>query len=267
VAKLSVLGLFNPYKLWFFVVFVSGLDIIGYLLKKAFSGSTSTLLSATIGGFISSTSTTIGLAQKSKIAKGANYLVAGALLANVVSFVQIAILVAPISLGLLKTIAPFLTALMVVGTAIAVYFLNSKGSKTNKAAKVTTDEEEQEMQHDDSPIFQLGPAIRFAVILTLVKIVATVSLELIGSAGFIVTSLLASLTGIDAITITLADLFNRASIGVTMTVSVFVLINVVNLLSKVVYSVLSGSREFAGKFALGTIAMLVASIAVQYLVR
>lgn len=267
VAKLSVLGLFNPYKLWFFVVFVSGLDIIGYLLKKAFSGSTSTLLSATIGGFISSTSTTIGLAQKSKLSKGASYLVAGALLANVVSFVQIAILVAPISLGLLKLIGPFLLALIAVGTAIALYFLKSNGSKSSKASKVTSDEEEQAMQHDDSLIFQLGPAIKFAILLTLVKIVATISLELIGSTGFMVASVIASFTGIDAITITLADLFNKASVGVTMSVGVFVLINVVNLLSKVLYSFLSGSREFAAKFAFGITLMLIISIAVQYLVR
>lgn len=266
VAKLSVLGLFNPYKLWFFVVFVSGLDIIGYLLKKAFSGSASTLLSATIGGFISSTSTTIGLAQKSKLVKSANYLVAGALLANVVSFIQIAILVAPISLGLLKTIAPFLVSIMLVGTAIAIYFLKLNG-RSSKSSTQTTDQEEEAMHHDDAQIFQLGPAIKFALILTVVKIVATVSLELIGSAGFIATSLIASFTGIDAITITLADIFNKATIGVDMAISVFILINVVNLVSKMLYSLVSGSKQFAGKFAFGTTVMLVSAILIQYLAR
>jgi len=260
VAKLSVLGLFNPYKLWFFVVFVSGLDIIGYLMKKAFSGSASTLLSATIGGFISSTSTTIGLAQKSKLETKPNHLVAGALLANVVSFLQIAILTAPISIGLLRTITPFLLTLMAVGTIVAFYLLRNDG--TSKKTTAHTDDVEA-IHPEDAPIFQLGPAIKFAFLLTLVGIVARVSLELVGTTGFIVTSFISSFTGIDAITITLADLFNKASITMSMAVGVFILINVVNLGSKMLYSAISGSKQFALKFAAGTTAMLVVATLVQ----
>jgi uncharacterized membrane protein (DUF4010 family) len=266
VAKLAVLGLFNPYKLWFFVVFVSGLDIIGYLLKKALSGSTSTLLSAMIGGFISSTSTTIGLAQKSKKEKDTHQLVAGALLANVVSFLQITVLIAPISLGLLRLILPFLFTLMLTGSIVAFYLLQN-GKQLKKSATAAKSEIIPEPSEDDSQIFRLAPAIKFAVLLTTVKIVASISLELIGSSGFIVTALIASFTGIDAITITLAELFNKASVNVSMATTVFILINVVNLGSKILYSYLSGSKAFFKQFSISISVILIIATAVQLLIK
>ena len=265
VAKLAVLGLFNPYKLWFFVVFVSGLDIIGYLFKKAMSGSTSTILSAMIGGFVSSTSTTIGLAQKSKTSSNVYQLVAGALLANVISFVQITILIAPISIGLLRTVSPFLLTLILVGTIAAIIILQKeKVGNTTKAEKAP-EPKANPLLVVDEPVFRLGPAIKFAFILTLVKIVATVSLELIGSSGFILTSFIASFTGIDAITITLAELFNKASVTMAMASSVFILINGVNLGSKMLYTILSGSKRFFNLFALNTTIMLLVATTVQLL--
>lgn len=270
VAKLAVLGLFNPYKLWFFVVFVSGLDIIGYLFKKALSGSSSTLLSSMIGGFISSTSTTIRLAHKSKNAlTETNNLVAGAILANVVSFLQIIILIAPISLGLLRLVSPFLLTMMFVGVCIAVYLLQIEKGNIKGIISTPAQEKASTLEHHantiDAPIFQLGPAIKFAIILTVVKIVATISLELLGSSGFIVTSFFASFTGIDAITITLAELFNKASVLASMAIWVFILINVVNLVSKMLYSLLSGSKRFFLQFSVSTTIMLTIATIVQLL--
>lgn len=269
VAKLAVLGLFNPYKLWFFVVFVSGLDIIGYLLKKAFSSSASTILSSMIGGFISSTSTTISLAQKSKTDKNIHQLVAGAILANVVSFVQIIILLTPISIELLSIVFPFLLTLIAVGTVSALVILKKEKAPLSSASieklEKVTKVKKHIMHTIDEPIFRLGPAIKFAFILTLVKIVATVSLELIGASGFIFTSFIASFTGIDAITITLAELFNKASVSVTMAVSVFILINGVNLGSKILYTILSGNKRFFNVYAQSTTLMLVVATVVQLL--
>jgi len=254
-------GLFNPYKTWFIVVFVSGIDIFGFLLKKAFasrSSKTSNVLPAILGGFVSSTSTTIGLAVRSKKESGDDILAAGAVLANVSSFFQLFVLLAPISLLTLRSTFWFLVGMSISGVVYAMFLM-----RKHKALKGDSKEHKAVDTPIEGEIFNLAPALRFAALLTTVKIVANLSLVIIGSTGFILTSLIASLTGVDAITITLADLVNSGSVTIMLAVSVFVLINAVNLVSKIFYSRMSGSKKFARLFTYGAGIMLLGGILFQ----
>ncbi len=272
VDKIVHLGLLNPYKIWYIVVFVSGIDILGYILKKIFAGSTSDLLPAIIGGFVSSTSTTIGLASKSTKVTESNSLVAGAVLANMISFVQLLILMAPISVILLKSVLPFILGVVIFGTLYAWYLLRGIQKKatpatSNESVSTTLQAIDSKQSNEEGKIFNLGPAVKFALLLSSIKIIANISLVVIGTAGFIATSAIASLAGVDAVIITMAELVNRSQITIGMAIIVFVIINAINFSSKAVYSYLSGSRDFFWKLVPGLIIMLVGGGALQFIVN
>lgn len=265
IEKIINVDIINPYKLWFIVVFVSGIDVLGYLLKKTLSSASSNLISAMIGGFVSSTSTTIALANKSKAGDEENSLVAGAVIANVVSFVQIFILLSPVSVLLIKEILPFIFGLILVGVLITIYFIYQSKKATISTSKETS---APVVANDTKPIneqrvFNLSSAIKFALLLTGVKILASLALVLLGSVAFVITSGIASLAGVDAVVITLGELFNSGGLTSQFAIIVFVLINAINLGSKVIYSFVSGSKGFAIKFAMSMVIMLILSILTQ----
>lgn len=259
VNELVNLGLLNPYKTWFIVVFVSGIDIFGFLLKKAFTnGATTSVLPALLGGFVSSTSTTVSLAVRSKKEKDTESLVASALLANVASFFQLFIILAPISLLLFRESFPFLFGMIASGIILAIYLLNLH---EHKKVAPSTEKEADITEHSDA--FNLGPALKFALLLSVVKIVAGISIVLFGSVGFIFTAIIASFTGVDAITITLAELINNSQVTLLLGIGVFILINAVNLFSKILYSRVSGSVHFAKLFAICISIMMFVGVALQ----
>lgn len=252
--------LINPYKLWFIVVLVSGIDVVGYLLKKAFSGQASILLSSLIGGFVSSTSTTIRLAAKSKQETDYTTLVTGAIVANIISFFQLLILIAPISLAFLRVSFPIVLGMAAAGI-LAILVLNLKFKNTGTLSqKVESPAKEAKYETPDAHVFHLDQAIKFAILLTLVKIVANVALVFLGSSGFIITSMVASLSGVDAVVITLAELVQKGTISGQLPLIVFALTNAVNLISKIVYSIGVGHKEFAIRFGFSSAAMIIAAV-------
>jgi len=247
ILEMVNLEIINPFKTWFIVVFVSGIDLAGYLMTKFISSGNSQFISSTIGGFVSSTSTTLSLAIQSKTKKNKKeilLLVAAALSANAASFIQVLILVAPISMLLFQRILIPAVAMIVGGFAMAIIV-----NAVNKNNKKHPDIVEEELEKKEG-IFKLGPALKFAVLLTVIKFAAKASLILFGKSAFIITSMIAAFTGIDAVMITLSDMVNTGQVTPTIAIITFMAANFVNLVSKVGYSFLSGNKLFAKKFAL-----------------
>ncbi len=245
IDQLVALEIINPFKTWFIVVFVSGLDLFGHVLSKFISGEKSTFWSATIGGFVSSTSTTISLAIQSKTehTKAAvNNLVAAALSANAASFIQILILVAPVSFAFLgKIFVP--TAILAIGMFAIAYSMHGVSQETEPAVRIDADKR-------DKDIFKLEPALKFALVLTLVKLFTKLALVYLGDSGFLASSLLASVAGMDAIIINISQLVNSAEIALSLGYVTYMGANAVNLATKVIYSYSTGNASFAGKLAL-----------------
>lgn len=251
LGKFATLELLNPRKIWFVVVLVTGIDVFGYLLSKFIGSKSGFTLTSFIAGFISSTSTTISLAQRSKKLGVVNYLVGAALLANLASFFQIFLLVGPINPRWLVSITP--TILIMIGSTavLSVLFLR----KEEAVQKKSVTEEVKETK-----IFSLYPAIRFALLLIVVKLITKISLILFGNTGFLISSIIASLAGIDAIVLNLADMAGK-TISYPFALLVFILVSGTNLASKAVYSYMQGSKNFALKFTLAAAVVVAVSFA------
>lgn len=253
---LANIALVNPFSLWLIVALITGIDMAGYVLERTVGAKRGWLLASAIGGFISSTAVTIGLAQQSKESRNTNHLVAAALVANLTSFFQIGLLVAGINALFFLELLPVLGAIILAGIAVSLYFLRSKekNKKTEVQKKLPKDE-----------IFNFGPALKFAALYLGISVMTKVALLYLGSSGFLATSALGALAGLDAVMINTASLAGQ-QISADLAVWTFILVNAVNLAGKIVYSFLQGSREFTIKFGISVGIIMAASILAVLLV-
>lgn len=249
--KLLTIEIINPFKLWLIVALITGIDMAGYVLERTLGKKTGWLLASTIGGFISSTATTLGLAQQSKQTRDTDHLVAAALFSNLASFFQIGILIAGVSVVFFVELIPVLTAIIIAGFLTGIYFLKFSKQKHESHQAVTPEKEDK--------VFQIFPAIKFAALFLVISIVSKIALVFLGNTGFLVTSGVASLVGLDAVMINTSTLAGK-NIPMELALWTFVLVNTVNLGGKTVYSFLQGKRDFAYKFGISMGVIVIASL-------
>lgn len=241
MSNFNNLELVNPQKLWFIVVLITGIDVLDYVLGKFVGKEKGFTFTSFVGGFVSSTVTTQSLAQKSKKTSNENHLVGAAILANLASFFQIFLLVGPLNRTWLIAILPTLIIMILTAGILSFYFLRQK--KDSDVEEELNDGKET----SDKQIFSIIPALKFAVLLSFVKILTNLCLILFGKAGFVLSSIIASFAGIDAILINLAGMAGN-TITSGFALFTFILVNATNLLAKTFYCYLQGSRAFTLKF-------------------
>jgi uncharacterized membrane protein (DUF4010 family) len=248
LGKFSSLDLINPQKIWMVVVLITGIDVFGYILGRVVGSKSGFALTSFVAGFVSSTSATQSLAQRSKKTSFVNHLIGAAVLANLASFLQIFLLVGPLNAKWLVSIVPSILMMIITAGIIAFYFIKKK----------EPDETKDQQTKKPTKIFSLLPALKFAGILIVVKIVTKICLILFGQSGFIISSVIASFAGIDAIMVNLADMAGH-TISFKFAFLTFVLVNATNLLSKTAYSFMQGNKTFATKFMFSALAIILAS--------
>lgn len=257
VAALTNLELFNPFKLWLIVVLITGVDLLGYILERTIGQNRGWLIASLVGGFVSSTATTISIAQESTKTQNHNPLLAGAIFANMVSFLPVVVILATFNPPLLIQFLPVFITLFITALIIGIYFYRfSPGNKQLEAV-----EENAEKSHS---IFSLSSALKFMGVYLLISIVSKIALQFFGTGGFLVTTGLGALTGIDAVVINTAQL-SGSVIGVGLGVWALILANSVNLVAKSVYSFMQGSREFAFKLSVSMVIIIAASITAAFI--
>jgi len=225
--------LFNPQKLWLVVIFVSSLSFAGYFLVKLFKTNQSLLLTGFLGGLVSSTTVTQLMAIKSKETDDQNiqdFLVSIALIANSTSFIRIPIIIIALNYPLFTAIALCMILMAVSGFSISLW--------TSKQNAITINSQ----LIFKSPL-ALKSALFFAFLFIIVQIVTQIGTLFFGHAGFAITTIIASLSGLDAVSINTAQ--NVPSV-LPITFGAIVLIGavIVNLVFKAFLSFFSASSYF-----------------------
>jgi uncharacterized membrane protein (DUF4010 family) len=250
--SLTQIEILNPYKLWQIVALITGVDVFGYFLEKTIGQKGGWLLTSFAGGFISSTATTQSLAQQSKKTKSVTHLVSAAIVANLASFVQLSVIILPISAIFFAKSIPIILLMILASIILAVYFLkqaNNKNSNLGTTKKTLR----------QGKIFNLFPALKFALLFVIIKLVSQVALTLFGSNGFLVSIGLGAIPGIDAVLISMAELAGK-TLTFQTALWAFIFANFVNLTTKCIYCFVQGKREFAVKFTLSAAIILSSGI-------
>lgn len=240
------LEIVNPFSLWRIVAIMTGIDIAGYILEKSVGQKNSWLLTSIAGGFISSTSTTQSLAVRSNKSKNVNGLVAAAIFANLSSFIQHFLLIASINTALLVAGVPYLISILLGGAATGIFFFLTSKKVADNDMK-TTKKEMSKIK-----IFALKPALQFALVFTIIKLLSKISLVTFGESAFYITTAIASFTGLDAVTLSVGEIAGKS---ITIQTGVFALCfaNAMNLMAKTFYCFTQGSRSFAIRFGLAAL--------------
>jgi len=246
VGNLLNLEILNPFSLWRIVAIMTGIDIAGYILEKSVGQKNSWLLTSIAGGFISSTTTTQSLAVQSNKSKNINGLVAAAVFANLSSFIQHFFLIASVNTILLTKGIPYLVSIVGAGLLVGVFFFIKSKKVTEKEMKDT--KKEMNAIH----IFSLKPALQFAVVFTVIKLLSKISLTVFGNNGFLFTTTLASFTGLDAVTLSVGEIAGK-TISYQTGILALCFANATNLLAKTFYCFTQGNRNFALKFGFASL--------------
>lgn len=252
-AEVQNFVLINPFNIWLIVVLISGLNLAGYMLSKFIGTKGSIISTGILGGLISSTSTIIALANQTK--KRNDYELSitnagAAIIANAISFFQIALLILVSNDLLFQRAIPALVGMLIVGFGVGSIVIISLAH-----AKTSSFEIEYEA-------FSIIPALKFVSLIVVLKILIQFAALSSVDEVFTLVSALSGVTGIDATTIAIADLNKSATITLETALGAFMLANVVNFIAKAFYSFAFGSKEFAYTVATGLLITLIGSLVV-----
>lgn len=255
VMNIVKVDLFNPFKTWLVLVLITGVDLGGYILSRIIGSKKGWLITSVIGGLVSSTSTTQAIAQQSKKSHTANHLLASAVIANLMSFFQIAGIIGAVNSRFFVNLIPVLISMIVVSSLIFFFFVRRKDKRQNlkKQREIST----------QIKIIDLPGALRFAGIYLLVSIISKISISLFGNAGLFITTGIGSLVGLDAVMINTSQLAGNG-INYETAILAFILANAVNLIAKSVYTFIMGKKEFALKFSVSMVVIIIASLTGYY---
>ncbi len=187
------LGAINPRHLGIMVVTISGLSFIGYVAMRWLGAKRGLLLGAALGGLVSSTAVTLSFAGRTKAEPRLAPVAAGAIaIAWTIMLARVAVLVALIDPGLLRTLAIPLGAMIAASLlGLLLTFRRTDG-----------DDAELELKNP----FELGSAVKVSLMFGVVLLATKAATEYFGSQGLYLTAALGGTTDVDAVTLSSARL-------------------------------------------------------------
>ncbi len=186
------LDVWNPRNIWWMVVLITGISLGAYIAFKAFGEHVGMVLGGLLGGFISSTATTVSFSRRAH-ARSATVLPAAfvIILASTVMYARVLVeitVVAPQHLQQMVWPIAILAAASIVMVGI-VWFL---------ARRTST-----EFAEPENPT-ELKSALFFGAMYAVVLLGVAAAEEYFGQRGIYAVALLSGLTDMDAITLSSA---------------------------------------------------------------
>ena len=221
--------LINPFEIGSIIVIVSFLNFIGYFLVKFVGSKKGILLTAILGGLISSTAVAWSYASRSiESPELSKKYAAGIVIASAIMFPRLAFLIYIFNNTLLTYLAlPFgiFTLICLIVSLILI--------------KDNTDKPETDIKLGNP--MNLLNALGFGVIYVIIQLAVFYSNKLFGESGLYYSALIAGLADTDAITISLAK-FALEGEKLKLTSSVIVAATLSNMLVKLGITVFKGSK-------------------------
>ena len=184
---------FNPYTTWWMVVLIAGIGFAAYVAIRLLGTRHGLMVTALLGGIVSSTAMTITLARLDAD-RLRPALAAGLLATSALMFPRVLLEAGVINPALLpQLLAPMATAGAIYALGALFHYL--------RAAQQPESPAEPPLKNP----FELGPALRFAGLLVLILLLVEGAQHWLGDAGVYLVSLLSGLTDVDAITLSLSN--------------------------------------------------------------
>jgi uncharacterized membrane protein (DUF4010 family) len=249
---IDMFHVFNPYKLTFLIILISGISFIGYFLTKFLGAEMGLGLTGFLGGLTSSTAVT---AAMSNYVKTNPHLLGqcafATVLTNATMFGRVIIIVFILDRVLAYKLV-WSIGTMVLATSIAVIIIwikyrNKKNNISEKREKLLL-----------SNPFSIWPAIKFAAFFTIIIFFAKIAKIYLGDNGLYIASLASGLADVDAITLTIAENTKNMDLDHTTGAISITLAIIANSIVKSIIALLSGNKTFG--FLVGSILFISTAI-------
>ncbi|MEQ1503221.1 MAG: DUF4010 domain-containing protein [Myxococcota bacterium] len=237
-------GAIVPYRVWWLVVLISGLSMLGYVAVRVVGERRGMLLTGLFGGLVSSTAVTMAAARRS-VEPGASSaaLAMSVLAAWAVMFVRVIVEVAVVNPAVVGAIAWPMGAMAVIAAIAAAWCgFRAPDGETGLALR--------------NP-FSLWEASKFAALYTAVRLAVELGRQYLDDDVLYGLAALAGTTDVDAITLSMADLAGK-DLAVGAALGAIVIAAAVNTAVKFGMVVGFGAPSLARPIGWATVAIGVA---------
>ncbi|RLC63267.1 MAG: MgtC/SapB family protein [Chloroflexi bacterium] len=191
---LPPLDVLNPHKIWLMVVFISGINFFGYVLIQLVGPRQGIGLTGLLGGLASSTAVTLGFAERSQRERGlARPFALAIIVAWTVMFPRVLVEVAALNRDLLSVLWQPILASAAAGLAYCVYLYLVQRAELEGSVTLSNP-------------FELGPVLKFGVLYAVILLLSKAAQTYLGETGIYISSVVSGLAGVDAITLSMAEL-------------------------------------------------------------
>ena len=241
-------GVLNPREIWYVIVLISGLSFFGYILTKFSGREKGILLTAFVGGFVSSTVITWDFAAKSKSdPENSNLYAAGILMASAIMFGRIWVLLYILNPLLAEyLLIPLISLLIICG--LMVFFTARSGLQSSTTSHLTF----------PNPL-NLKNASLLALFFVVIQLLIHYGKDQLGNTGIYVISFLSGITEMDAITLSISK-FDHAVTGLSIPAAAIILATISNNFFKLGVAFVKGHHSLKMKMLLGYGITIVAAL-------
>ncbi len=249
-------GAFNPERIWQLVLALSAISWVGYLATRALGPSRGPLIAGLAGGFISASATTASMGRLSHTDGQMRAAVAGAHLASIATFVQLAFIITVGDRSLMTRLWPALVAGAVVLAAIAAVTMRGTSNATEGAAQDSTTTSDDGRTSTTATLarpFALQPALILAAVLTVALLLGRWVVDIGGESATLLATGAAGLADAHAGALTAATLHRQGQVSSSTAVLGVAVAVTTNSVVKCVLAFLSGGRHFGWRVAAGLV--------------
>ena len=253
-------GVLNPHQIWLLVIAFTGISWAGYLATRILGARRGLLLAGLAGGFVSATATTASMGRAAQNGMSVGETVAGALVANIATFVQLVAILWIASPELAQHVWPasLAGAALLVVLALVDQHRNGDGDKAElSAVDAAGDDEFRSLERPAGRPFALRSAIVLAVVLTGALLLGRWGAEAFGAKGAVIASGAAGIADAHAGALAAAELYNQEDLTLAAAMIAVSFSMVTNTATKLVVGGIAGGRRFTVRLALGLVPSMI----------
>lgn len=230
----------NPREIGWVIILTSGLGLLGHILIKFLGANSGILLSGILGGLVSSTAVTWIFSKKSKENKSLSSPCATAILAaSSIMFFRVLIWTFIFNQNLFLHLLPAISLILLTGMGVTIFIYKRKNTIQLKDTEIPL----------GKPL-DLKSALVFGILYVVILLLVSYANQNLGTTGTLISSAIAGLSDVDAITISASKLaeikldINTASLAILIAV-------MTNTLVKLGIATYGGSKELRNLLILG----------------
>jgi uncharacterized membrane protein (DUF4010 family) len=241
----------NPYLIWWMVVMVAAISYVGYFSTRLMGPERGILVTGLFGGLVSSTVVALSLARRA--AQGLaepNLLAAGATIASAIMWPRIMLIVFAVNPVLGIRLAWPIAIATLVATAAAL-MLERRGRNEGK-----TPAPDGEKVKTSNPL-DLGAAIRFASMLTVIMVAARAASAWAGASGLFLVAGISGLVDATPVSLSVAAM-SAQMVTPAVAIGAILLACISNTVLKSAMAWVIGGAPMGLRFLASSLAMIAA---------